>query len=100
MKTLQFPNYGFLFRSSIENGSTYNLSCNYLWLYGEKYSQSTAGYPILSITFRSNKGLESYWSYTDISAGRAGTASICEFSGNLVFTHGDTTTPGQSRSGI
>ena len=89
-----FPNYGFLFRSSIENGSTYNLSCNYLWLYGEKYSQSTAGYPILSITFRSNKGLESYWSYTDISAGRAGTASICEFSGNLVFTHGDTTTPG------
>lgn len=85
-----FPNYGFLFRSSIENGSTYNLSCNYLWLYGEKYSQSTAGYPILSITFRSNKGLESYWSYTDISAGRAGTASICEFSGNLVFTHGDT----------
>ena len=25
-----FPNYGFLFRSSIENGSTYNLSCNYL----------------------------------------------------------------------
>ena len=89
-----FPNYGFLFRSSIENGSTYNLSCNYLWLYGEKYSQSTDGYPILSITFRSNKGIESYWSYTDISAGRAGTASICEFSGNLVFTHGDTTTPG------
>ena len=89
-----FPNYGFLFRSSIENGSTYVSSCNYLWLYGEKYSQSTDGYPILSITFRSNKGLESYWSYTDISAGRAGTASICEFSGNLVFTHGDTTTPG------
>lgn len=89
-----FPNYGFLFRSSIENGSTYNLSCNYLWLYGEKYSQSTDGYPILSITFRSNKGLESYWSYTDISAGRAGTASICEFSGNLVFTHGDIITPG------
>lgn len=93
-----FPNYGFLFRSSIENGSTYNLSCNYLWLYGEKYSQSTDGYPILSITFRSNKGLESYWSYTDISAGRAGTASICEFSGNLVFTHGDTTTPGSRAS--
>ena len=93
-----FPNYGFLFRSSIENGSTYVSSCNYLWLYGEKYSQSTAGYPILSITFRSNKGLESYWSYTDISAGRAGTASICEFSGNLVFTHGDTTTPGSRAS--
>lgn len=91
-----FPNYGFLFRSSIENASAYNDSCNYLWLYGEKYSQSTDGYPILSITFRSNKGLESYWSYTDISAGRAGTASICEFSGNLVFTHGDTTTPGSN----
>ena len=88
-----FANNGFLLRSSNENKESYNDSCIYMWVYGEKYAQSTA-YPMLYITYRSNKGLESYWSYTDISAGRAGTASICEFSGNLVFTHSDVTTAG------
>ena len=88
-----FANNGLLLRSSNENKSSYNDSCIYMWVYGEKYAQSTA-YPMLYITYRSNKGLESYWSYTDISAGRAGTASICEFSGNLVFTHNDVTTAG------
>ena len=77
-----FANNGLLLRSSNENKTSYNDSCIYMWVYGEKYAQSTA-YPMLYITYRSNKGLESYWSYTDISAGRAGTASICEFSGNL-----------------
>ena len=88
-----FANNGLLLRSSNENKTSYNDSCIYMWVYGEKYAQSTA-YPMLYITYRSNKGLESYWSYTDISAGRAGTASICEFSGNLVFTHNDVTTAG------
>lgn len=89
-----FANNGFLLKSSTESASTLNNSCIYMWLYGEKYSQSTAGYPILSITYRSNKGLESYWSYTSLDVGRAGTASICDFSGNLVFTHNDVSTAG------
>lgn len=90
-----FPNYGFLLRSSSESATELSQSCIYAWLYGEKYSQSTAGYPILTIVFRSNKGIESYWSYTSLSAGRAGTASICDFSGNLVFTHADVATSGE-----
>ena len=88
-----FANNGLLLRSSNEDRTEPNDSCIYAWLYGEKYSQETA-FPLVVITYRSNKGLESYWSYTDISAGRAGTASICEFSGNLVFTHNDVTTAG------
>ena len=88
-----FANNGLLLRSSNENKSSYNDSCIYMWVYGEKYPLSEA-YPMLYINFRSNKGLESHWSYTDISAGRAGTASICEFSGNLVFTHNDVSTAG------
>ena len=32
-------------------------------------------------------GIESYWDYDSYSAGRAGTASINLFSGNLVWTH-------------
>ena len=88
-----FANNGLLLKSSNEDRTELNDSCIYAWFYGEKYSQETA-FPLVEITYRSNKGLESYWSYTDISAGRAGTASICEFSGNLVFTHNDVTTAG------
>lgn len=87
-------NYGLLLKSSTENKSSLNDSCIYMWLYGEKYAQNQSGYPLLTITFKSNKGLEPYWSYTNINAGRAGTASICDFSGNLVFTHNDVTSPG------
>ena len=86
-------NNGFLLRSSNENLSSYNDSCIYIWLYGEKYSQNE-GYPILTITYRSNKGLESYWSYTSFNVGEAGTAHVCDFSGNLVFTHNDASTYG------
>lgn len=89
-----FSNNGFLLRSSSEKLTTNKDSCIYMWLYGEKYSQHTAGYPVLEITFASNKGIEPYWDYTNLDVGRAGTASICNFTGNLVFTHKDTTTPG------
>ena len=45
--------------------------------------------PILSIVFRNNNGLESYWDYTSSSAGRAGTGYINNYTGNLVWTHND-----------
>ena len=42
-------------------------------------------YPTVSITYRSTKGLESYWSYTGFSAGTAGSASVNNYSGNLIY---------------
>ena len=45
--------------------------------------------PSLSIEFRNNNGLESYWDYTSASAGRAGTAYVNNYTGNLVLTRGD-----------
>lgn len=40
--------------------------------------------PTLTIVFRNNNGLESYWGYTTSSAGRAGTGYVNQYSGNLV----------------
>ena len=45
--------------------------------------------PTAYIIFRNNNGLESYWDYTSASAGRAGTGYINNYTGNLVWTHGD-----------
>ena len=50
--------------------------------------------PLFQIEFRNNRGVESYWNYTTVSAGSAGVAYINDYSGNLVFqtaiadTHG------------
>ena len=50
--------------------------------------------PLFQIEFRNNRGVESYWNYTTVSAGNAGVAYINDYSGNLVFqtaiadTHG------------
>ncbi len=41
--------------------------------------------PLFNIAFRNNKGIEGYWSYTTVDCGKAGTAYINDYSGNLVF---------------
>ncbi len=51
--------------------------------YGEVYR------PVLSIIFRNNNGLESYWDYTASSAGRAGTGYVNDYTGNLVWVRSD-----------
>jgi len=40
----------------------------------------------LNIYFVNNAGLEDYWSYHSQSAGRAGTGSVNDYTGNMVFT--------------
>ena len=45
--------------------------------------------PTLTIVYRNNNGLESYWDYTSASAGRAGTGYINNYTGNLVWVHED-----------
>ena len=68
-------------------------SCIYAWYYTESGATSSA-YPLISITYRNNKGLEPYWTYTSASAGSAGTASVNDYSGNLVFSRTDCATTG------
>ena len=65
-----------------------------LWFSSSSYPTDSTVRPQLQITYRNNKGLEPYWSYTPVSAGAAGVAYINDYSGNLVFqtaladTHG------------
>ena len=67
----------------VENGGV----ANWKQFYSCDYSYNHC--PTLYIMFRNNNGLESYWDYTASSAGRAGTGYINNYTGNLVWTHGD-----------
>ncbi|MDE6752387.1 MAG: DNRLRE domain-containing protein [Eubacterium sp.] len=88
-------NNGIMLKSTLENVSSMIDSCIYAWYYTESGPSSTStAYPLISITYRNNKGLEPYWTYTSASAGSAGTASVNDYSGNLVFSRTDCATTG------
>ena len=86
-------NNGIILKSASEGASSMVDSCIYSWFYTAPGSVSEA-YPIIVITYRNNKGLEPYWTYTSASAGSAGTAHINDYSGNLVFSRTDYTSSG------
>ena len=75
-------NTGMMFKASneVETGGTANFKQFLSSDFGTESSR-----PILSIVFRNNNGLESYWDYTASSAGRAGTGYINNYTGNLVW---------------
>lgn len=52
----------------------------------ENATNVTDGIPLIEINYRNNKGIESYWSYSSFSNGVGGTASINDYTGNLVYT--------------
>ena len=76
-------NYGMMFRCPdyIENGSTYNFKEFWSSDFGAPYYM-----PVLDIYFLNTNGLEGYWDYTPVSAGRAGTGYVNSYTGNLVWT--------------
>ena len=56
---------------------------NYRQFYSSDYGSNR---PILTICFRNNNGLESYWDYLSASAGRSGTGYVNKYTGNLTWT--------------
>ncbi len=80
-------NYGMMFRveDAVENGTT----ANYKQFISSDYSYNTLYMPSLTIFFRNNNGLESYWDYSGSSAGRAGTGYVNNYTGNLVWVRSD-----------
>ena len=76
-------NTGMLFKApvSVETESTND---HFVQFYSSDYGVLYR--PSLEITFINANGLEDGWDYTSASAGRAGTAYINNYSGNLVFT--------------
>jgi len=87
------PNYGILLKSSAESGSYMDTGVK-AQFWPERYNDLSGAYPVALLTYRNNKGLEDYWTYTTASAGSAGTAYVNDYTGNLVFIHGDVATTG------
>ena len=87
-------NHGIMVMSHNEEGSYVSAGVKgYFW--PERYNSSDTLYPRYYITYRNNKGLEDYWGYTTLGAGTAGVAHINDYTGNLVFLHGDVSTTGE-----
>ena len=80
-------NYGLLLKARTETSQC-------AAFYSSNYPSSSISRPVFEITYRNNKGLESYWTYTSFDAGSAGTAYINDYTGNLVFIHNDMNTSG------
>ena len=85
--------FGVLLKSAVEDNSTIS-NGHKAKLYMERANSTQARFPYITLTYRNNKGLEDYWTYTTLSAGTAGTAYINDYTGNLVFIHGDVATTG------
>jgi RHS repeat-associated protein len=80
-------NYGMVFKAqdSVEKGTT----DNWKQFYSSDYNLSTNDIPVLTIYYQNYNGMESYWNYTSVSAGRAGTGYVQNYSGNLIWVHSD-----------
>ncbi len=53
------------------------------------YFYKNASTPTLLVEYRTEIGLEDYWSYSSFDCGNAGTANVNNHSGNLAFTYQD-----------
>ena len=78
------PNQGFMLISPTESDSTILKA-----QFKSSDSSPSTNWPMLFIHYRNTSGLESYWDYTSASAGRAGTVSANNFTGNLVVSRSD-----------
>ena len=76
---------GFKVPTATENNTS---TASWMQFYSSEYS-TVAYRPTMWIYFRNNNGLESYWDYTTSSAGRAGTAYVNQYTGNMTWIHND-----------
>ena len=66
---------------------------NYSELYSANASNS-AYRPVMYVNYVSHAGIEGWWQYEQMGAGRAGTAYADLFNGNMVLEHADTSMTG------
>ena len=53
-----------------------------------------SNYPVITINYINNSGIESYWDYETVSMGDSGTAYINTYNGGLTYIHEDMSTNG------
>lgn len=68
--------------------------------YSGSYPSSSIPRPVLQLTYRNNKGLEDYWTYSSFSVGTAGTAYVNDYTGNLTFITSDMSTVGNFSTSV
>jgi len=66
-------------------------SGNTAFLSSDCHSAYSSGWPLVSIRYVNNTGLENYWTYHSQDMGRSGIGYINDYNGNVVFTHNDYT---------
>ncbi len=74
-----YPNYGL----SLTTDKT---AAAKAWFFSIHYTTYYQNRPLMVVSYRNMSGYEDYWSYTNVSAGRGGVASVNNFTGNLVFS--------------
>ncbi|MFQ8601279.1 MAG: DNRLRE domain-containing protein, partial [Oscillospiraceae bacterium] len=81
-----FPNHGVMIR-----GTDLTPACGY---FHTDLGDVKNAYPIITIQYVNNKGLEDYWSYHTQSLPESGTGSVNDYTGNLVYTQSVAATSG------
>ncbi|MBQ9741946.1 MAG: RHS repeat protein, partial [Kiritimatiellae bacterium] len=66
---------------------------DYMNFYGSQYSIAEKR-PYVVIDYVSHAGVKGWWTYDTLSCGRAGSANVDLFNGNLIVHHADTSTIG------
>lgn len=74
------PNNGIVLKAADESAAARNV------YYASNYPGGSVAYPVLSIYYVNNAGLEDYWTCHSQSAGRAGTGSVNDYTGNLAYS--------------
>lgn len=75
----EYPNYGL----SLTTTKTESAKA---WFYSINYTTYPQNRPILTVSYRNMSGYEDYWSYTELSGGRGGAASVNNYNGNFIFS--------------
>ncbi len=75
----EYPNYGL----SLSTDKTASAKA---WFYSIDYTTFPQNRPVLLVSYRNMSGYEDYWTYTNLQAGRGGTASVNNYNGNLIYS--------------
>ena len=74
-------NNGFCLKTATSSSNQQNVA-----FFSSNYPEITHIRPTFALTYRNNKGIEDYWSYTSFNVGTAGTLSVNKYSGALTFS--------------
>ena len=83
------PNYGIALRAA-----SVGTSQSYIHFVDSTFTAASAYCPQFVVNYRDTEGIEDYWTYTTVPAGRGGALSVNNFNGNAIMTHPLTTSTG------